>query len=266
MGAIILRAIGGGKSLGRLQVDFGGKVAVSPYEKIIAISDDGLIRLHRLTDLSEVVQFQVSESSISDFCFISQGDRLVASDHIDETIQIWDIHSRKAVVSIADSGEVVCFSVSPDETMVVAGTVEGTLGAWSLAGKLLIRLPDAHGERISAVAFSSDGRKFATAALDGGVAIWNSQSFEPVRIAAGSGRLIGSVFALAFSPDMRLLACAYDSGIIKVWDAVTRHELGAIRVPGMATAIAFSKAGKIIAGGGSVGRIGMWNNDFSPSR
>ncbi|HLK67037.1 MAG TPA: hypothetical protein VKU19_26570 [Bryobacteraceae bacterium] len=112
---------------------------------------------------------------------------------------------------------------------------------------------------IYGVAFSRDGKLFASAGDDASIRIWDP----------GSRQLIGeplrghtaSVFAIAFSPDSKLLASTGDDGTVRLWDAATHQPLGTpmtghTRAGG---SVAFSPDGKLLVSAGYDGTIRFWD-------
>jgi WD40 repeat protein len=75
------------------------------------------------------------------------------------------------------------------------------------------------GQRIEAVAYSPDGKRFAASGWGGSVNIWNAGSKPLLTITSGAN----CIFALAFSPDGRHLAAGTNDrhGFIKIWDTTT---------------------------------------------
>jgi WD domain, G-beta repeat len=80
----------------------------------------------------------------------------------------------------------------------------------------------------------------------------------------GSHAVLPSVTAVAFSPDDTLLAGAYSSGSIRLWDPATGHQHGPVLQAGPdghsgMTAIAFSPDGTQLASAHGDGIIRLWN-------
>jgi WD40 repeat protein len=109
-------------------------------------------------------------------------------------------------------------------------------------------LKAAHPGGVTALAFSPDGKRFASAGSDGNVKIWNSQMAQ---LQATIEAHKGGVHAIDFSPDGESLATAGADKTFKIWP-VDKLEKPAFTSPlhqGPVMAIAFSPDGKQIASG-----------------
>src|SRR5437868_5821067 len=74
-----------------------------------------------------------------------------------------------------------------------------------------------HGKRVSALAYSPDGRTLASGADDGTVRLWESATGRERACCRGSE---GTVHCLAFAPDGQALAAGDDTAL-RLWDAAT---------------------------------------------
>src|SRR5262249_55870939 len=102
---------------------------------------------------------------------------------------------------------------------------------------------------VNALAYSSDGKRLATASGDGVVRIWDAETGHEVSQFAEH---TGHVSALAFHPSGKVVASIDDNSIeIKIWNAddgkpqksLNRHKEAFI-------SLAFSPDGSLLAGGG----------------
>ncbi len=75
---------------------------------------------------------------------------------------------------------------------------------------------------VKAVAFSPDGRWFATGNQDTSLTLWETFSGRAVGTLYGNA---GSINALAFSPDNQTLASGSYGGVIKLWEVIAAREV-----------------------------------------
>lgn len=122
----------------------------------------------------------------------------------------------------------------------------------------------AHGEPVSSIALSPNGRILATASWDHTIKLWDSQSGSLIRTLAGHA---SRVLCIAFSPDGRLLASGAgvwdDSdarGELKLWNSQSGAEVEQIGAhTGAVTAVAFAPDGASLASGSADTTINLWN-------
>lgn len=75
---------------------------------------------------------------------------------------------------------------------------------------------------VKAVAFSPDGRWFATGNLDTSITLWETFSGRAIGTLYGNA---GSINALAFSPDSQTLAAGSYGGVIQLWEVLAAREV-----------------------------------------
>jgi len=77
-----------------------------------------------------------------------------------------------------------------------------------------------HSEAVTAIAWSPDGRRLATASSDGSVIFWEGTRFAIVHILRN---LEKTCHTLQFSPDNHTLAAGLNDGSIKIWTTLPIH-------------------------------------------
>ncbi|HEV3263103.1 MAG TPA: serine/threonine-protein kinase [Gemmataceae bacterium] len=117
-----------------------------------------------------------------------------------------------------------------------------------------------HQEVVWGVAFDRDGKRLASASLDGTVKVWDAATG---RLLYSRGRSGGPpLWGLAFSPDGKLLAAGGADRAVRLWDATTRKEVRSwTHLSGEVRCLAFSPNGKLLAA--TVNPVG---SDGSPAR
>lgn len=136
-------------------------------------------------------------------------------------------------------------------TPEAAGAVVSALESPELGGAEAILRGGSDGVR--AVAFSPDGRTFASADFDGTLRFWDLDARRPV--GAPLPEQIGEVWSIAFSPDGRTLAVAGTDGTLRLWDVSARRPIVSTRGRGGVRAVAFSPDGRLLAAGGDDGTV-----------
>ena len=143
----------------------------------------------------------------------------------DGTIRIWDLAAGRELWSLPfpGSGYGTGHAFTPDRSRLITSTQKIYFQVWDVAtGKEIARSPEPiaarNGREASAITPSSDGKRFATAARDGRVDLWDTETGKPVTSLATHRDVIG---AAAVSPDSRLTATLGYDGVVRVWELTT---------------------------------------------
>lgn len=147
-----------------------------------------------------------------------RGKLLVTAEELGGTVTIRNLENgrREPVIKRAPAS-VKAAAFSPDGTQIAmagrAGVRSASLGIWDAAsGKEMIPITG-HARPATRLAFSSDGRFVATAALDGSVCLWTTQTGKLVSQLEGDASN-----DLCFSPDGWLLGAAGVRGSYRIWE------------------------------------------------
>ncbi len=160
--------------------------------------------------------------------------------------QYWDT----PVSSLAaGEGQLESLALSPDGTVVAAGSVSGVVKVWEVAAHRQVQTLTAHTHLVKSLAFSPGAKVLASAGFDGAVVrLWDWQSGAEIRELTGHES--GCVLAVAFSPDGMLLASGGEDNKVKLWDGATGEPVWTqhVHTRGVAS-VAFSPDGKTLASG-----------------
>jgi WD40 repeat protein len=171
--------------------------------------------------------------------FDPTGKRLAAACQ-DSTVKVWDVATGELTLTIQAAeppSEVMCVSYSPDGKTIAAASYNNhsgmaydpERGTYNTRVRLfnastgwetltLKEEKKRFGSMLYSVAFSSDGKRLASAGMDGTANVWDLTTGKEVLNFAYPQVQILSV---AFSPDNKSLAIASQDGWVKIWDLAT---------------------------------------------
>jgi WD40 repeat protein len=197
----------------------------------------------------QILKGHLATKPVRSLAFSPDGTQLASSARDYKTF-LWDLSTGKYRVIDHHNSYTVAFS--PDGKIVATGRGWG-LSLWNSETeelRLLDVAPD-YGHGID-VAFSPDGKLLVT--VSGSVTFWNAATLEPLEAGPGWAR---STNCVAFTRDGKTLATGHDDRlegrstldrVVRLWDATTRRERGALRGhSGTAAALSFSPDGRLLA-------------------
>ncbi len=133
--------------------------------------------------------------------------------------RLWDFGAKtEADLSVAKEFPFAfAFSPSGDAGVGVNGLGYGLgrLAIWDRKSGGLVRMERAHRTRIFEVAFSHDGKRFASGGADQQIHVWNASTHQKVMTLKGH---LNEVWSVQFSPDDRYLITSGKDRTVKVWD------------------------------------------------
>jgi WD40 repeat protein len=143
-------------------------------------------------------------------------------------------------------------AVSPDNSLVAAGDVDGGVTVWdAISFERLAQIP-AHDGTVTVLAFDPQSDLLASGADDGTVHLWDPLTGNSVASLGGGTSVVRSI---AFSPDGTLVVTGGADRTVRVWDAATGELLLATPTKAKVTRTAFVGDRPIVAaalGNGSV--------------
>jgi WD40 repeat protein len=154
-------------------------------------------------------------------------DMKIVSGSEDKTVCIW---SRNALAPLRkldhpDAVRVVaCAPSGADKNLCLAGCANGDIYLWDLdadTDEPILKKLAAHGDNaaISSLAFSPDGKYFASGGSDGSIRIWHADGTERFAFVPQNGVKEcheDAVTSLTFTPQSRLVSAGRDK-TVRVW-------------------------------------------------
>ncbi|MBL8155646.1 MAG: protein kinase [Anaerolineae bacterium] len=204
--------------------------------------------------------FSIVALALAVFALDRQGAAEGERQRADEQTQL--SRSRELAVSALTGIE------SPDLNLLLSVAAMNTADTPAARNSLLTNLQTnaaidrflyGHTDGIRAVAFSPDGRLFATAGRDRSIILWDAGTFQPI-----GEPLLGHtdwINALAFTSDSLTLVSAGNTGNIRRWDTRTGQAIGAplSGAENGVYSLAISPDGRQVAAGDGAGSIAVWD-------
>ncbi|KKO96923.1 hypothetical protein THAR02_10976 [Trichoderma harzianum] len=166
----------------------------------------------------------------------------------------WDSH--RQTLDAGSRVNVVAFSPNG---RVLASALGDIVKFWDASTGSHQRTLEGHTGEVRSIAFSYDGKIFASSSNDNTTRLWEVSTGSHKRTLEGH---IGSVNSIAFSPDDTILASSSNDNTIRLWDialgscrqTIEEHddEIGA-------RSVAFSPDGRILASVSGNGLVRLWD-------
>jgi WD40 repeat protein len=179
--------------------------------------DDGAMRVWATATGEKLLEVQspggrdVRDVPVRSPSFSADGARVVAA--WPDAVRVIDVGAGRTASSIL-AEDPLSAAISPDGTRVAMGSdAETATVADAVTGERLFEVTRVDGDKPFDIAWSPDGRFFATAQSDGTARVWGGSNGDAVLTVPAH---TGLIWELDWSPDGSRLATAGDDGTVRV--------------------------------------------------
>jgi WD40 repeat protein len=203
---------------------------------------------------------------ISNLVISPDGEQVAAA--AGSAAYVWDTATGREIAQLQHDGVVEMVAFRPGGRQMATGSWDQTARIWNLPdGAEIAQLK--HEGQVDKIAFSPDGVYFATTISIGLSSVSNAAWLWD----ADNGRSLGHVShddkasckflrcrvtAISFAPDSKRFATASTDSTVRLWDTVTRRELGRLAHNSMVLSVAFNHSGTALVTGSEDGRVRQW--------
>jgi len=197
----------------------------------------------------------------------------------DNNVQLWDMQKRQMIYSFKKTGmriSSIAFSSTESHILALAIHESADIILWSVKHQTVIYTAATQQSTIHTIAFSPNGKIFASACKDGFIKLWDVKTKPYSSIKSWDVRdkyllpISGisvikahrkTINAIVFSPDGKILASAAEESAIKLWDIQAQKQKPIAilkRHGGSVKSLAFSPNSEMLASASSDKTIKLW--------
>jgi WD40 repeat protein/tRNA A-37 threonylcarbamoyl transferase component Bud32 len=237
--------------------------------RFISASDDGSMLIWNTTSKNPLFTFSEHTGKVIAVAWSPDGSR-IASAGINKVVLVWEVATGRILFTFnKHSYDVTTLAWSPSGTSIASGSDDCTIQVWEplkdgytnfftslFAPQRRIYTYSRHHHKVTAVAWSPDGRRIASTSADRTMQVWD----------VGTGKLgfiyhnsSASMNAVAWSSDGHYLAAASNDKTVHVWDSITRNSIATyLGHIGYVTAVAWSPDRTAIASASVDRTVQVW--------
>jgi WD40 repeat protein len=234
---------------------------------LVALAGKGAVAVADLTTGAPLRKIPVGDFRVNQFAIAPDGQSLAGSSRVagnsrDEIMRLWDASGKERFAVAGGIGGASASAISPDGTVLVAGSWDTNLRVWNTRNGELVKLIEDLPVAMFAIAFTPDGKSLATAGVDRTVYVWDAKTWKLDRKFSGQQEMIS---AIAFSGDGKSLATGGFNDItskhpvsILVWDFATGKVSKTLPAPHRVGSVALSPDGKMLAAVAGEPTVHVW--------
>jgi WD40 repeat protein len=217
--------------------------------------------------LPELLQFRFKAVDTRTAAVAAVAARKIDPSSGSPTVVTGDAASSEICRFFGHTSSVQCVALSPDGRLALSGSgpaargnpadADCSLRLWDLAEKRELRSLFGHADRVTSVAFFSDGRRCLSSSYDGTLRVWDIEAGTQLQCLTGHTDRVRSA---ALSPDGRLALSGGCDQTVRLWDLQTGREVRCLHKHGhWVVSVGFSADGVLALSGSLDGSVRSWN-------
>ena len=231
---------------------------------LASLSSDGVVRLERVSDLTQTALWRTGESASWALAYSPDG-RWIATGSHDGVVSIRDTRTGAISKVLRDgTAHVNVLAFGPLGRYLVSGGQDRAVRLWDLRtdvgpgfSRSLGDDDNAHEGGVYTVAFSPDGGFIVSTGMDETVRLWSVKTGSQEQVLRGHS---ARVFGAAVAPKGDILASSSSDRTIRLWDTASGRELAVLEGhEGEVYQVAFSHDGGTLASASADRTVRLWD-------
>lgn len=230
-------------------------VAFSPDGSLLASgSNDCSVKVWQVTT-GQVLHDMKGHTNLVMSVAFSPERKILASGCTDQTIKLWDLTTGNCVKTLACTERVWTVAFL-DSDHLISGHDDNTAKLWNLSSGTCLYRFEGHTSLVFTVAISPDQQLLATGSQDQTIKLWDLKSKACLQTFSCHSQ----VWSIAFSTDGKMLVSGTSDKLVRLWDVCSGECISILSEhESEVWATAVSPTASIIASGGQLGAIHLWN-------
>lgn len=243
---------------------------------LIAINHNGLTlatgsgeKVIKTWDIYTNKYLQSLEGHLSEINTIafSPNSKILATGSVDRTVKLWDITTGKCLRTLQGRTDFVHSVKFSQNSNILASGSQHKIRLWDINSRECVTQISVYKDWLYSLSLSPDEKLLACANLGNEnhiIRLWQLESLQPGNSDQTPNKILqghtDNIWAIAFSPDSKIIVSGSSDRTVKLWDSQTglclKTLLGHTRP---VLSVAFSHDGKIVASCGGHSIIKLWD-------
>lgn len=149
--------------------------AITADGRMLTVSQDGVLHIRSPGTLDQPVKLRDQGDSIDGIAITPDGTQALSISR-DGTAKLWDLVSHCARTLLGTAAPLFSGAMTPDSRRAVLARQDGKLEVHDLRSRQVLRVINAHTQRVFGCAVSPDGARVISASEDGTLRVWSLET------------------------------------------------------------------------------------------